>query len=80
MSNPQCVAALRAVCEIYDRLPLSESAALAYFQATGISDEKLFVQVLFGWLKMQRQFPMPADVRQVASVRQAADKAASALS
>jgi len=63
MFNPQCVAAIRAVCEIYDRLPMSESASLAYFQATGLTDEKVFIQALFDCLKIFSEFPYPCDIR-----------------
>ena len=52
---------LNRVAEIYGRPPLSEQAAVLYVKATGIEDERTFLQKLLGLLKTKHSFPVPAD-------------------
>ncbi|KGH26287.1 hypothetical protein [Comamonas testosteroni] len=61
--NRSVIFGLSQVAEIYGRAPLSPDAATLYRQATGIEDDRKFLERLAELVKVSKTFPVPADFR-----------------
>jgi hypothetical protein len=66
--SDSCVCALNQVAEIYGRPALSLAAARLYLRASGLTDEKQFVQALLNWVRSSDRFPLPRDFQAVIQV------------